>query len=78
MVRKLVKVTGIAVASLSLAATLAFAGMSAEVIEIGEQGTAIVQTEDGKEHTVKLSGVQIGDTVDCSEKDGTLSCTAAK
>ena len=78
MVRKLIKVTGIAVATMSFAATLAFAGMKAEVVEIGEQGMVIVQTEDGKEHTVKLSGVQVGDAVDCSEKDGAVSCTAAK
>ena len=77
MVRKLVKVTGIAVVTMSLAATLAFAGMAGSVTKVGE-GTATVKTEDGKEHMVKLSGVQVGDKVDCSEKDGAVMCAAAK
>ncbi|PON14977.1 hypothetical protein C2W62_26260 [Candidatus Entotheonella serta] len=47
------------------------------VVSVDKQGVATVHTDDGKRYRVKVSGVKIGDKVDCTVKAGKTSCKKA-
>jgi hypothetical protein len=55
--------------------TAAFAAeIMGTVSAVNEKGMATIKTTDGKELTVQMAGVKVGDKVDCHPKGGKMSC----
>jgi hypothetical protein len=64
----------LAVAVIGFVAHVAHAGIPGTVTDVDDQGMVTIQTEDGKEHQLKMDGVQVGDKVECDVKNGKMVC----
>jgi hypothetical protein len=73
---KFVKILTLSLATLMFVSTLALAGGGGgTVTKVDDKGMATVKTDDGKEMMgVSVMGAKVGDKVDCTEKDGKMSC----
>ena len=75
MIRKLTTIVTIAVAVVSVLATIVLAAeFEGTVSAVDDKGIATIKATDGTEHKVSITGVKAGDKVDCHIKDGKTSC----
>jgi hypothetical protein len=75
MIRKLTLIMIIAVAVVSVLATIVLAaGFEGTVSSVDDKGMATIKATDGKEHKAQIVGVKAGDKVDCHVEGGKMSC----
>lgn len=75
MIRKLTMIMIIAIAVVSVLATVVVAAeFEGTVSAVDEKGMATIKATDGKEHKVQIAGVKVGDKVDCHVEGGKPSC----
>jgi len=75
MIRKLTMIMIIAVAVVSVLATLVVAAeFEGTVSAVDDKGMATVKATDGKEYKAQIAGVKAGVKVDCHVEGGKTSC----
>ena len=75
MIRKLTMIMIIAVAVVSVLATIVVAAeFEGTVSTVDDKGMATIKATDGKEHKAQIAGVKVGDKVDCHVEGGKTSC----
>lgn len=75
MVHRLTAICATVVVMMVMLSTVTFAAEVVRTVSaVDDKGMATIKTTDGKELTVKMAGVKVGDKVDCHPKGGKLSC----
>jgi len=75
MVHRLAMLFASVVVAIMLFSTLTFAAeIVGTVSAVDDKGMATIKTADGKELQVQMTGLKVGDKVDCHSKGGKMSC----
>jgi hypothetical protein len=75
MVHRLITICATVVVMMVMLSTVTFAAeIVGTVSAVDDTGMATIKTTDGKELTVQMAGVKVGDKVDCHPKGGKMSC----